>query len=283
MIVTGIGMTESAFRIAMEWLGRKTERVVARASGSRGARPSRVGLLLDVDRRWRDHPVHRSIARGAGTPPADGEPQRRLYLCERPATEEAVDGLLALLVLAVIVGLWIAFIYFTGQVAADRGHDPGVWYFAAVVLGPVALVAALAAPYTPDITAAAIARSLSVHLAHGPTPVPAASTTIPMPTAGDRGAPTQAGGVIGLGRWRVTESGIPGLERAPVVEVRVQGGRVAFVSDAYTHRTSRGQWRAAVDADGGLLLTEGSFTVARLAPIDGQNPGDAVSLINEDQ
>jgi hypothetical protein len=84
-----------------------------------------------------------------------------------------------------------------------------------------------------------------------------------------------------LGQWRVTETAVPSLQANSVVEVRVQTGRVAFVSTAFTHRWSKGQLAAAAAPDGSLVLSEESRTLVRLAPFNGQSAEPAAATINE--
>ena len=57
---------------------------------------------------------------------------------------------LLILFLAMAVMVWLLLAWAAGRIAAERGHAFGLWFLASVVLGPLGLLAALLAPYTPE-------------------------------------------------------------------------------------------------------------------------------------
>ena len=165
----------------------------------------------------------------------------------------------------ILVTLWVTFIFATGEIAGSRGHARTAWYLAAILFGPVAMLAAFVAPFTPAKVAAALVEALAEGGVGRPSPVAARDTgtgTGPEPMARDQDP--------GGGAWRVTHStraALPigaevGIERQERRLVIAGEGRVVTLEiDALRARVSSGA--LALEGEGGLRLV--------LSPIDGQD------------
>lgn len=220
--------------------------------------------------------------------------------------------------LAILIVPWILFIYATGQVAAARGHDPLAWYLAAVFLGPAALLAALVAPYTPEIQAAALAEVLA-RSAQGPQPSASAPSAPSAPSAqrpaglapGSPGevprrslldgaaqrsagrAEASAGATVpwtpsdddDLGPWIVVESFAVWPYRGITVSMRLADGELlisgAAIGGAMSHGIPLSEVQLRAVEDGTLAVGAGwSARVATLRPAADQHVDEIIAVVS---
>lgn len=172
-----------------------------------------------------------------------------------------------------------------GKVASDRGHDPGGLYLAGLFLGPLGVAAALAAPYTPERIAAAIADA-DRHRSSPSWGVPPASqwpssgntamapdvahpprqAAPEVPHADDRRRPDVAG--LLAGRWRVVTSRAHDVASGSVLDVSADGNLLVFACDGRAvltrHRSDLDAWRR--EDDGHTIVADRAGIVLALEP-----------------
>ncbi len=183
-------------------------------------------------------------------------------------------GWLAVFVITSVI-IWVAAVYSTGEIAGSRGHGRLAWYAAAVVFGPVAVLAALVAPYTPELVARATAAALStsatpaVGIQARFSPLGVRAGTQPQDAQGR--IANRSTGEYGLGRWEVSSSTDTRLPVGQLVTI-ARDGRVLVVR--------AGDRDVTLDIDslrahevGGSLEVEGDDRLRlALRPLDGQRP-----------